>query len=49
MIKMSSLRVVRDLVANTNLETEQLDVKTTFPHGDLEGKFYMEQPKSILC
>lgn len=46
---MSSQRVVLGLVANTNLETEQLDVKTTFSHGDLEGKFYMEQLKSILC
>jgi hypothetical protein len=27
------------------LHFEQLDVKTTFPHGDLEEEFYMQQPQ----
>ena len=35
-VKMSSIRVALGLVANMNLEIEQLDVKTTFLHGDLE-------------
>ncbi|KAL6328683.1 hypothetical protein AAG906_003368 [Vitis piasezkii] len=42
-VKMSSIRVVLGLVANMNLEIEQLDVKIVFLHGDLEEEIYMEQ------
>lgn len=41
---MISVRVVLGLVANMHLELEQIDVKTTFLHGDLENKLYMVQP-----
>jgi Reverse transcriptase (RNA-dependent DNA polymerase) len=34
-VKMSSIRVVLGLAASLYLEIEQLDVKTTFLHGDL--------------
>ena len=27
------------------LELEQLDVKTVFPHGELEERIYMKQPE----
>ncbi|WJZ95336.1 hypothetical protein VitviT2T_014112 [Vitis vinifera] len=47
MVKMSSIRVVLGLVANMNLEIEQLDVKTIFLHGDLEKEIYMEKPKGF--
>ena len=30
-----------------NLEIEELDVKTTFLHGDLEEEIYMEQPEGF--
>ena len=40
-IKMSSIRVILGLAANLDLEIEQLDVKTTFLHGDLEEKIYI--------
>ena len=36
MVKMCSIRVAVGLAAHLNLEVEQLDVKTTFIHGDLE-------------
>ena len=45
MVKMSSTRVVLRLAASLNLEIEQLDVKTTFLHRNLEEKIYMEQPE----
>jgi hypothetical protein len=34
--------------SNLNLEIEQMDVKTTFLHGQLEEEMYMEQPKGFL-
>ena len=43
-VKMSSIRVVLGLAISMNLEIEQLDVKTTFLHGDLDEEIYMEQP-----
>ncbi|KAI4334908.1 hypothetical protein L6164_013610 [Bauhinia variegata] len=48
-VKMSSIRVVLGLTASLNLEVEQLDVKTTFLHGDLEEEIYMEQPEGFAA
>jgi len=42
-IKMSSIRVIIDLVAAVDLECEQLDVKISFLHGELKKEIYMEQ------
>ena len=36
------LRVLHVLVATQDLEIEELDVKTTFVHGDLDEKYYMD-------
>ena len=47
MVKMSSIRVVLGLTTNLNLEIDQLDVKTTFLHDDLEEEIYMVQPKGL--
>ncbi|XP_028072575.1 pre-mRNA-splicing factor ATP-dependent RNA helicase DEAH10-like [Camellia sinensis] len=44
---MSSILVVLGLAASLNLEVEQLEVKTTFLHGDLEEEIYMEQPEGF--
>ena len=41
---MSSIRTVLGLSASLNLEIKQMDVKTTFLHGDLDEEIYMEQP-----
>ena len=38
-VKHSSIRALIALVAMEDLVLHQLDVKTTFLHGELEGKF----------
>ena len=40
-VKMTTLRLLLGVVATKNLELEQLDVKTTFLHEDLEEDIYM--------
>ena len=45
---MSIIRLVLGMVAAENLHLEQLDVKTTFLHGDLEEDIYMIQQKGSL-
>ena len=46
-MKHSSIRVLLALVAQLNFELIQLDVKTTFLHGDLEEEIYMTQPEEF--
>ena len=43
-MKHSSIRILLALVAQMNTELVQLDVKTTFLHGDLEEEIYMTHP-----
>ena len=43
-VKMTTLRLMLDVVPTENLELIQLDVKTTFLHGDLKKEIYMEHP-----
>ena len=43
-VKMCSIRVILELATSMNLELEQLNVKTTFLHGDLDEEIFMEQP-----
>ena len=40
-VKHSSIRILLALVAQFNMELVQMDVKTTFLHGDLEGEIQM--------
>ncbi|RVW77417.1 Retrovirus-related Pol polyprotein from transposon TNT 1-94 [Vitis vinifera] len=47
-VKMSTIRLVLGMVAAKNLHLEQLDVKTTFLHGDLEKDLYMIQPEGFI-
>ena len=44
-VKMTSIRTILSLVAVEDLHLKQLDVKTTFLHGDLEEDIYMQQPQ----
>ena len=43
-VKYSSIRILLALVAQYELELDQLDVKTAFLHADLEKEIYMSQP-----
>lgn len=40
-VKHTSIRVRLSLVAHGDLKLEQLDVKTTFLHGDLAEEIYL--------
>ena len=42
-IKYTTIRVMLVLVAHNDWEIEQMDVKTTFLHGDLEETIYMKE------
>jgi hypothetical protein len=42
-VKMTTLHFLLGVVALEDLELLQLDVKTTFLHGDLDEEIYMEQ------
>ena len=44
-VKMTSIRTILSLVTTKDFHLEQLDVKTTFLHGDLEEEIYMQQPQ----
>ena len=47
-VKMTTLRFMLIVVAAENSELIQLDVKTTFLHGDLE-EIYMNQSKGFVA
>jgi hypothetical protein len=42
---MTSIMTILSLVVVEYFHLEQLDVKTTFFHGDLEEEIYMQQPQ----
>ncbi|KAJ4720195.1 Retrovirus-related Pol polyprotein from transposon TNT 1-94 [Melia azedarach] len=46
-VRHTSIRVLLAIVAHQDLELEQLDVKTTFLHGELEEEIYMTQPNGF--
>lgn len=46
-VKMTSIRTILSIVATEDLHLEQLDVKTSFLHGDLDEEIYMAQPQGF--
>ena len=40
--------MVLSIVANMDLEVQQLDVKTSFLHGDLEEEIYMHKLEGFV-
>eukprot|EP00253_Pinus_taeda_P025977 PITA_25977 len=45
--KVTSIRLLLFVVVGFDFEVEQMDVKTTFLHEDLEEEIYMKQPKGF--
>ncbi|GJT67255.1 retrovirus-related pol polyprotein from transposon TNT 1-94 [Tanacetum coccineum] len=46
-VKMTTIRLVLSIVAAEDLHLEQLDVKTTFLHSDLDEDIYMTQQRVV--
>ena len=46
-VRLTTIRVVLAMCAAFDLHLEQLDVKTTFLHGELKEKIYMLQPEGF--
>jgi len=44
----TSIRMLLTIVAQFDLELEQMDVKIAFLHSELEEKIYMKQPKGYI-
>ena len=47
-VRQTSIRILLAIVAAYDLELEQLDVKITFLHGDLEETIYMKQSEGFI-
>jgi ATP-binding cassette subfamily B (MDR/TAP) protein 1 len=47
-VKMTLIRMILSMATSLNLEVAQMDVKTTFLHGELEEEIYMEQHEGFL-
>lgn len=47
-VKHSSIRVMLAMVAMFDLKLKQLDVKTTFLHGELDEQIYMQQLEDFM-
>ncbi|KAH9658076.1 Integrase catalytic domain-containing protein [Citrus sinensis] len=48
MVKHASIKVILTLVAIQDMYLEQMDVKTTFMHGELQEEIVMEQPEGYV-
>ena len=48
MARHTSIRTMLSLVVHFDMELEQMDVKTTFLHGELEETVYMVQLEGFI-
>ena len=46
-MRQTSIKIVLALVASHDMHLEQMDVMTTFLHGDLEEQIYIKQPQGF--
>ena len=46
--RINSIRMIIAITALRNLEIHQMDVKTAFLNGDLDGEIYIEQLESFI-
>ena len=46
--KVTSIRLLLSVAAAFDFKVEQMDVKTTFLHGDLEEEIYMKKPEGFV-
>ena len=46
--KVTSIRLLLSIVAAFDFKVEQMDVKKTFLHRDLEEEIYMKQPEGLM-
>jgi hypothetical protein len=47
-VKLTSIIFMLSVVVAFDFEVEQMDVKTSFLHGDLEEEIYMKQPEGFV-
>ena len=47
-VKMTTLHCILALAAREDIELVQVDVNTTFLHGDLHEDIYMQQPEGFV-
>lgn len=47
-VKFPTVRIVLALVAQLNLEFQQMDVRTAFLNGEIEEEIYMQQPEGFV-
>jgi len=47
-VKHTSIRMLLAIVAQFDLELEQMDIKTVFLYGELEERTYMKQPEGYI-
>lgn len=47
-VKFTSIQLLIAIVTRLDLELHQMNMKTSFPNGELNDEIYMEQPISFV-
>ena len=48
-VKLTTIKILLSIVVSENLHLEQIDVKMTLLHGDLDEEIYMQQPEGFVA